>query len=120
MRILPIHVGASVIGFFGCLLFALNTLAYSDPGLLPAASPYATIPPIAPSLQNIDFECASAGYYTQTNSAGNVIYIPNEWTLVTLLGTPKVHSARINFARSCRRSIVIEGPRSLSIVAVAS
>lgn len=108
MRILPIHVGASVIGFFGCLLFALNTLAYSDPGLLPAASPYATIPPIAPSLQNIDFECASAGYYTQTNSAGNVIHIPNKWTLVTPVGAPKVHSARINFARSCDGSAHVE------------
>ncbi len=108
MRILAVHVGASVIGLIGCLLFVLNTLADTDPGLRHARTLNGTIPPVAPALQNNDFECASAGYYTQTNSAGNVIRIPNAWTLVTPVGAPKIHSARINFAKSCTGSAHVE------------
>lgn len=108
MRILPVYVGSSVIGLIGGLLFTLSTLAHTNPLLVPATALYATIPPVAPVLQNNEFECASAGYYTQTNSASNVIHIPNGWTLVTLVGAPKVHSARINFARSCNGSAHVE------------
>src|SRR4051812_32921194 len=66
-----------------------------------------TIPVVAPNLQNADFECTT-GYYTQTNAISKTIHIPNQWNFVAIAGTPRVQSARINFAHSCDGSAHVE------------
>lgn len=68
---------------------------------------FGTIPPVAPVLQNYDVECTT-GYYSQTNSIGQEIFIPNQWQLTLLDGAPRVHSARIFFAKSCDGSAHVE------------
>jgi hypothetical protein len=84
---------------FGFLLLPLYRTA--------TVSADGTIPPNAPVLQNTDFECTT-GYYSTTNAAGKVIYVPNGWQLILSQGAPKTHSARINFARSCDGSAHVE------------
>lgn len=86
----------------GCLIFSLY------PSISSAAPLGAgTIPSEPPTLSNTDFECTT-GYYSTTNAAGKVIYVPNSWTLVLSQGAPKTQSARVNFAGSCSGSAHVE------------
>jgi len=66
-----------------------------------------TLPPIAPVLNNPDFECR-IGYYTQTNSINKEIFIPNDWQATISDGAPVIHSARTFFAKSCTGSAHVE------------
>lgn len=66
-----------------------------------------TIPPVAPTVQNGDFECTE-GYDAQIDAKGNEIFIPSGWELTTLMGTPVIHSARTFFAKSCDGSAHVE------------
>jgi hypothetical protein len=91
---------AVAICLFGLLILALHTPPV-------AASSAGTIPPNAPVLKNSDFEC-TAGYYSTTNAAGKIIYVPNDWHLIISLGAPKTQSARVNFAGSCDGSAHVE------------
>lgn len=91
------RLNRSLLIAFGLLAVCLAALG----GVADAAAPIGdTIPPVAPVLINGDVECAT-GYYTTTNAAGRVIYIPNDWQLVINNGAPKTHSARLNFTGAC-------------------
>jgi len=102
----PIRICLFALG----LCWLLNIVVKADPiATLQAQStlPFGTIPPVAPVLHNYDFECTT-GYYTQTNSIGQEILIPNDWQATILEGAPRVHSARIFFAGSCDGSAHVE------------
>ena len=55
--------------------------------------------PVANHLQNASFECGNGGYYEATNSRGETILLPNQWTLVDTGDIPVIYSARIFFER---------------------
>ncbi len=103
MQIRSLRVGAIALGLIGLLITAMQIKASSSG----VASPNGTIPAIAPHLQNGDFECTT-GYYTQTNTLSKTVYIPNYWSLVAIAGTPRIQSARVNFAGSCSGNAHVE------------
>lgn len=76
---------------------------------LPPANPpfFGTIPPAPPALSNTDFECTD-GYYSLTDANEQEIFIPNNWQLTTIAGTPVIHSARTFFAGDCDGSAHVE------------
>lgn len=113
MQTLSLRIGSISLALLGLLFVVMQAQANpASHGVLGA-----TIPATAPVLQNNDFEC-TIGYYTQTNALGKTIHIPNGWTLVTLNGSPKIHSARINFAGSCDGSAHIEKMSGIDSVLV--
>jgi hypothetical protein len=59
-----------------------------------------TVPPVAPQLQNPNFECA-AGFYATTNAIGEQLLVPNGWTLLIREGAPTVSSTRLRYAKTC-------------------
>ena len=85
---------------------AVNAAAES-PWLVQNTIPAGTIPPIAPTLVNNDFECTT-GYYGRNNDIGQEILLPNGWEAAILTGSPKISSARIFFAKSCDGSAHVE------------
>lgn len=97
MRTLPLRVCALSFGLLWLMLAVIHAQATSTEVRAPLGG---TIPPNAPALQNWDFEC-STGYYTQTDTAGKIIHIPDDWKFVAINGTPRINSARINFTGSC-------------------
>lgn len=103
MRPILLRSVGLAVSFFGLLVMGLAGQAQANN---PDAAT-GTIPPVAPVLQNSDFECTT-GYYSQTNPAGDTIYVPNGWKLFINQGSPDTHSARINFAGSCEGSAHVE------------
>ncbi|MBV7327583.1 hypothetical protein KFU94_04835 [Chloroflexi bacterium TSY] len=51
-------------------------------------------------LQNDSFECTE-GYTPQMDAGGQEIFVPNNWTLVPISGTPIIHSTQLFFENSC-------------------
>jgi hypothetical protein len=68
---------------------------------------FGIIPSVKPILYNSDFECTT-GYYTQTNSTGKTISVPDGWSVMLLTGTPTIDSTRKFFAQSCDGSAHVE------------
>ncbi len=100
MRYTALRPAVVALGLLWLLFGALTAMAATESGLeedRPAAS---TIPPVAPVLHNGEFEC-STGYYSTTNAAGKVIYVPNFWQLHLLAGAPKTQSTLLNFTHNC-------------------
>jgi hypothetical protein len=97
MALRPVVVA---LGLFWLFLGALTAIA--APGDVRAADRQvaSTIPPEPPVLRNGEFEC-STGYYSTTNAAGKVIYVPNFWRLHLLAGAPKTQSTLLNFTHTC-------------------
>lgn len=62
-----------------------------------------TIPPVAPTLRNADFECA-VGFDTVTNPAGEQIRTPAGWQVVFIAGAPETNSTRREVTRNCDQS----------------
>jgi len=92
------------------LLWLLTTAVTAKPALTVMQEeipPFGTIPSVAPMVANHDFECTT-GYYTQTNSIGKTVLVPNDWQMTILTGAPTVYSARIFFAKSCDGSAHVE------------
>lgn len=98
----------------GLLLLVKAVSAQEVPG---NPSSYGTIPQVPPSLANSDFEC-TVGYDSQLDAKGNEIFVPSNWQLTTLIGTPVIHSARIFFAGSCDGSAHVERINGIDSIVV--
>ncbi len=87
---------APLVIALGMLLLAQTAFAQ------PRAPTDGTIPPepVANRLQNGRFECSEAGYYEGTDAQGNLILLPNHWTLFANSPVPVIASARIYFERA--------------------
>ena len=87
---------APIVIALGMLLLAQTAFAQ------PLAPTDGTIPPepMANRLQNGRFECGEAGYYEGTDAQGNLILLPNHWTLFASSPVPVIASARIYFERA--------------------
>ncbi|CAN5663493.1 hypothetical protein BH10CHL1_BH10CHL1_18400 [soil metagenome] len=96
MQNLSLRISAIALGLVGLLLFTVQRQASPSSG----ETPHGTIPDMVSAIQNNDFECTT-GYYTQTNALSKTVYIPDDWNLVTITGTPRIQSARVNFAKRC-------------------
>lgn len=59
-----------------------------------------TVPPVAPSLQNANFECGDS-YLPGLNPSGSATLIPNGWTILYRNGSPIVTSTRLHFGKVC-------------------
>jgi hypothetical protein len=95
----PILLRSCLIAL-GLFVLLLGTVAAS-----PAAQPDPgdTIPPVAPVLQNPDFECAT-GFYSATNPAGERIRLPSGWQIHFTAGAPETNSTRREVTRNCDSS----------------
>ena len=70
-------------------------------------------------LSNASFEC-TVGYSAKPNGLGGEHFVPNEWTLVAIAGTPVINSARIFFADSCGGSAHVERLDGIDSIVVRS
>ncbi len=95
---MPKHVLRScsiAFGLIGLLLIGLHLDSATAAGR--------TIPPVAPTLRNADFECA-VGFDTVSNPAGEQIRIPTGWQVDFLEGAPETNSTRREVTRNCDQS----------------
>ncbi len=84
------------------LLFGFFLWLLQSPSMQAAEEVSTTQP-----LSNAGFEC-TAGYNAEADGVGGTYFVPADWKLVVITGTPVISSARAFFAGSCDGSAHVE------------